>query len=884
MARRNLRTEITQLSNKIQAEIDSGSITEFGIRSYEQLLKDKARKLAELDNKEMESLESSGASEDLIDKSSKAASEYADKATLSLVAIQMARERLEKQAPTSLGTSSSHSSTASETSEEPSHGGGSVFFRSPEIQLDKFSGKDITAFPAWRSAFYSSVDKATTYTDCEKLAILKNSLSDAALAKVQPLLLIPENYGSAKKVLDEEYGDVTLLLSVFVSKLLASDILRDNRGPALQELVNLFERHYQEIGNLITLLRNKETFSSSSEPRTPDASDALLISVFLTPILLSKLPHHLATRYLSENDQADNRYALANLLEFLKRDLRSRHACTILSSHLRPTESRDNFRRDNRPPRAATTALTSGINGADRGPRPPPASCVAIFIASEIVMNCSTNHPENGKPSWNSKTTVSHVWIRDTTETVAFLSPVLSAVALTTIWFARKTNLPRGTVGAPLKSPLLPPDPHKLHHPLALAPEPLKCPAPRPAHRRARSWDWLARTPLKLILSCLWFNVASLTRPPESKASPTFCMTQAAHTLSSRNPRWKNSAFQQAAKLDWIWVFFSRKWCSKRLKFKSNSPPFILSLKPLWKRASSPRPRTSGPSPRTPPTCQKLWRTFWATLSTTDPPIKSTDFSEWICPIRYFEGMLNRDGRPYCSALGSDIPWWGHTPLRSPVVSQLSFKLADPSTSLALLKKQRKIPRGKNPYSCPSIHRSIWRPLLQPKMFSPLLRHPGKGLPNFNEAFFPKPISSALLESPSERDITRFPSVPPLFESKPEAERLPVRRLLCNVARNLRSSLWILPANLRSPRCWSPSSPGDWTTSPSLPLVTHLAKTQTETTATAPGKSNHHCCLSRVTRKICFGVSSWWIKSFWSDTRPCCRVRDPSSTLNWRHE
>ena len=210
-------------------------------------------------------------------------------------------------------------------------------FRVPELKLDTFDGKDILKFPGWKDCFDCLIHHNAQLTPIQKFGLLKDSLKGSARTLVDGLLHTSENYQEAMRLLDSTYGDENLLLGLFVAQLHALQAVHNSRSPLLEELVCKFEQSYREIRNLIRKLSGnriniESTSNDQNGSRKAVEATYSVISYFLTPHLLSKLPEDIQMRWYSKNEDPQLRYNFDELISFVKQVMKDRQACRLLAT------------------------------------------------------------------------------------------------------------------------------------------------------------------------------------------------------------------------------------------------------------------------------------------------------------------------------------------------------------------------------------------------------------------------------------------------------------------------------------------------------------------------------------------------------------------------
>lgn len=381
--RSHVRGSLTVLGGKIERVLTEEGTTEEECRILIRQLKDRMDQLEPLDTAELESLEANQASEEVVLKELENQSDYRDRAIAWSVKLEM-RLQLEESTvpPREEGEDAeepedfqSASEVGARCSEDPKGdtenerrtpltrgyekgarsaqvgngarsaqvekeaensqqdvGSGRRYttgFRVPEFKLSPFDGTNILKYPSWRDSFDALIDQNTDLTKIQKFGLLKEALRGSARTLVEGLLTTNENYSIALKLLDGTYGDKNLLLGLFVAQLHGLRNVQDAGSPYLEELVLKFEQSCREIQNLIAKMIGYKV-----EEESEDASYAI-ISYFLTPHLLSKIPSDIAMKWYDRFSEPALRYNFRALVEFLKEQIKGRQACRLLNSSVR---------------------------------------------------------------------------------------------------------------------------------------------------------------------------------------------------------------------------------------------------------------------------------------------------------------------------------------------------------------------------------------------------------------------------------------------------------------------------------------------------------------------------------------------------------------------
>ena len=226
--------------------------------------------------------------------------------------------------------------------------------RTHEFQPDVFDGTDYLKFPSWRSEFGAIIDSHPTLDDTAKFAILRRSLSGQASDLLEGLHCTSANYRSAIDLLDSTYGDPNLLLGLFVTRLYDLQTVSSPVSAHYADLITKFDANQKGIRQIVSELDG-----------TVD-----LVSYFLAPSLLARVPDSVKMRWLDKYHSPEERFNIDSLVSFLKNDLRNRKTGALLktttaSSNEKPRPTQQSnvpAQKNRRPPRATTSALVADHN------------------------------------------------------------------------------------------------------------------------------------------------------------------------------------------------------------------------------------------------------------------------------------------------------------------------------------------------------------------------------------------------------------------------------------------------------------------------------------------------------------------------------------------
>ena len=171
----------------------------------------------------------------------------------------------------------------------------------PDLQIQKFNG-DLEQYQEFMDAFTSTIDKNKKLDDVDKFRYLRMYLEDARegdgpKSLIEGFSTTADNYQSALQLIKETYGKKERIIMSHVSKLLNLEVKENLDKGSLRILFNKVQTH----------VRSLEVLGISSDQ----------FSIFLVPIVLSKLSHYLRVEW----GKYKNREDLKELLEYLSTQL-----------------------------------------------------------------------------------------------------------------------------------------------------------------------------------------------------------------------------------------------------------------------------------------------------------------------------------------------------------------------------------------------------------------------------------------------------------------------------------------------------------------------------------------------------------------------------------
>ena len=314
--RKDRRTKLTNAINSLSAEVNKDPLNVSLVAGYLKVAEVRAEDLFEVDGTLLPML-----SQVLNDADLAREETETDRRKMDFVMIKSQAEYLIKIDTLKFSARSSSPSpqAVSQMASAPP----------PSVKISKFDG-DYMKFPSWIDEFEAMVNQNTSYHTIHKFGILREALTGEPKQLISGLLMTQENYSKALSLLKEHYYDPNLLLGMFVTKLHNVKSVNDPNSPAFSQCVHLFEANYNEITNLVARL-------STSASASPPGID--LVSFFLTPLLLSKMPEEIQLLYYDKAIEPKERYNIQYLLDFLKRNIRSREGVRLLKDRKREEKS-----------------------------------------------------------------------------------------------------------------------------------------------------------------------------------------------------------------------------------------------------------------------------------------------------------------------------------------------------------------------------------------------------------------------------------------------------------------------------------------------------------------------------------------------------------------
>ena len=173
----------------------------------------------------------------------------------------------------------------------------------PDLQIEKFTG-DLEKYQEFMDAFTATIDHNPKLEDVDKFRYLRMYIDDSKDGDGPKSLIAgfsttSANYKEALKIIQETYGKRERIIMTHVSKLLNLEVRENLDKSSLRILHNKVKTHVRQL----------EVLDITSEQ----------YSIFLVPIVLSKLTHHLRVQWGKVKQRED----ITELLEFMQIEIES---------------------------------------------------------------------------------------------------------------------------------------------------------------------------------------------------------------------------------------------------------------------------------------------------------------------------------------------------------------------------------------------------------------------------------------------------------------------------------------------------------------------------------------------------------------------------------
>ena len=185
-----------------------------------------------------------------------------------------------------------------------------------------------------------SIDENQNLSDVERFTYLKGYLFGEAASCIQGLPLTASNYQEALRLLEDRFGNRTLIIAKHMNALL--DLERVESSTMVKELRNLLDK-------IVVNIRALNAYGISSQQFGP----------MLAPVLMKVLPNDIQ---LEVNRRLSNRdWSVDQLIDLLRAEVKTRETCALG----RKNESRKSVpkrQQDKEKPSFTTESLAVGID------------------------------------------------------------------------------------------------------------------------------------------------------------------------------------------------------------------------------------------------------------------------------------------------------------------------------------------------------------------------------------------------------------------------------------------------------------------------------------------------------------------------------------------
>jgi hypothetical protein len=371
--RASLRRSLTALFKRGESALASETANPTELKAVLALLDQKGARLTQMDDSVMNNLHATLSGQELevaTDSEFNSCEEYQERYTLLRAQLVDALKSPGAEA------SSSPPRPASATESSSMSSSVSIGVKLPEFRIEPFDGSNPIMFPTFIDSFLTMIDANPNISDVQKFALFKDSLRGQPRMMIEGLLCTGSNYQLALKTIQEHYGDPNLLVGLYVHRL---HQLAPVTSPASSEYANLifsFEQSFSQLVNLIASIHEaerREVPTTSTASPWIGTADERVISFFLAPHLLSRLPSSTTLRWLDRNSSPMDRFNFRALIQFLKEDVRSRKSCQMLMGD---GVSRPRAVRPAPPPHRSSPFRRPAKRGG-----PPPSSANMFAVA-----------------------------------------------------------------------------------------------------------------------------------------------------------------------------------------------------------------------------------------------------------------------------------------------------------------------------------------------------------------------------------------------------------------------------------------------------------------------------------------------------------------------
>lgn len=138
----------------------------------------------------------------------------------------------------------SKAAASSSSTSQPGGGGSIPAPRLPKLEIPTFSG-ELADWPGFYSLFESTINKNLSLSNTEKLQYLKTFLSGSALALIDSLPLLPNNYELAYKTIVDRYQNKRNLGAFYLNKVFSFRQLPSDSLENLRKYYDCFHTTFQ---------------------------------------------------------------------------------------------------------------------------------------------------------------------------------------------------------------------------------------------------------------------------------------------------------------------------------------------------------------------------------------------------------------------------------------------------------------------------------------------------------------------------------------------------------------------------------------------------------------------------------------------------------------
>ena len=272
------------------------------------ILREKLDTLKSLDEKILELVDDEN-EEESIEHEVTEASKITDKITWALVRIDSTLKSLQINSP----ITSNPSTSSGNVSLSPQSGVASnseIRAKLPKLEMKNFNGRP-TEWQAFIDCFDSAVHLNPKLGNIDKMNYLKSLVEGPAAAAIKGLSSTSENYNSARKILEDRYGNKQLIISSHMDNLLKLPVVSSiNDVKGIRQLYDKTEIHIRGLQAL--------------------GVEAQQYGNLLVPVLLSKVPQELRLIISREFDTGN--WSLDELLKVFKTEVEARERCNSMAT------------------------------------------------------------------------------------------------------------------------------------------------------------------------------------------------------------------------------------------------------------------------------------------------------------------------------------------------------------------------------------------------------------------------------------------------------------------------------------------------------------------------------------------------------------------------